>query len=168
MTAVMTMAPNVAELTLDTTTVFMAGSIEMGKAEDWQTRLFKMTSDLPVQYLNPRRDEWDSSWEQSVHNEKFVEQVKWELERLKNLKHSGHQVFYFDSNTTSPITLMELEFVAADHNVIAVCCPKGYFRKGNVDIVCRQYGIPVVETLEELAQAIREAILADRVSVDVP
>lgn len=156
MTAIMTMAPNPVQLTSGIVpTIFMAGSIEMGKAEDWQNRLFKMTEDLPIQYMNPRRVEWDSLWEQSINNEKFVEQVTWELAYLET---TYFQVFYFDPNTTSPITLMELGMMADKSSVIAVCCPTGYFRKGNVDILCRRNGIPVVETLEELAHAIRETL----------
>ncbi len=45
--------------------VFLAGSIEMGKAEQWQERIVAALSgagDLVI--LNPRRDDWDDSWEQ--------------------------------------------------------------------------------------------------------
>jgi len=45
--------------------LFMGGSIDMGEAEDWQTRLEKdldIFDDLIL--LNPRRDDWDSSWVQ--------------------------------------------------------------------------------------------------------
>ena len=36
-------------------TVFMAGSIDMGKAVDWQQQMFKKTKGLNITYLNPRR-----------------------------------------------------------------------------------------------------------------
>ena len=45
-----------------TPSVFLAGSIEMGAAEDWQARLTHALQDLDVLILNPRRDEWDASW----------------------------------------------------------------------------------------------------------
>lgn len=48
--------------------VFLAGSIEMGQAEPWQTLLEDALADLPVTILNPRRDAWDASWEQSISN----------------------------------------------------------------------------------------------------
>lgn len=155
MTAKMTTAPDDVHVSNSDTSIFMAGSIEMGKAEDWQTKLFKMTEHLPIHYLNPRRHEWDPTWEQCITNNEFVTQVEWELD---NLMKADYQIFYFDPNTSSPITLMELGLAACSINVIAVCCPPGYFRKGNVDIVCRMYGIPVVETLEELAQSIKKVI----------
>lgn len=37
-------------------TVFLAGSIEMGKAEMWQERLAKEVADMDVVLYNPRRD----------------------------------------------------------------------------------------------------------------
>lgn len=138
--------------------VFMAGSIEMGLAEPWQDRLVNMTSDLDLTFLNPRRTEWDSTWEQSIHNAKFFEQVSWELAGLET---SEAIVFYFDPATKSPITLMELGLVAGRScedpllSQIIVCCPTGFWRKGNVDIVCNRYSIPVVDSLEGIADWLR-------------
>ena len=45
-------------------TVFLAGSIEMGKAVDWQTQIEnelkdKLDGDTVVTLYNPRRDDWD-------------------------------------------------------------------------------------------------------------
>lgn len=51
--------------------VFLAGSIEMGEAEDWQAQVVKELSDYTI--LNPRRGDWDSSWEQSINNPHFKE-----------------------------------------------------------------------------------------------
>jgi hypothetical protein len=141
---------------LELTTIFMAGSIEMGKAVDWQTELFNRTSDLPIRYLNPRRDDWDSSWKQEIDNPQFNDQVTWELNGLMKL--SEYQIFVFDPATISPITLLELGLVAPDGGVIGVVCPTGYFRKGNVDIVCKFYKVPVVETIAELEQLIRNKL----------
>jgi hypothetical protein len=56
--------------------VSLAGSIEMGKAEDWQQKVSKELSEFDeINILNPRRDDWDNSWEQSINNQKFKEQV---------------------------------------------------------------------------------------------
>lgn len=63
--------------------VFLAGSIEMGAAENWQGQFEKSLSDLDVLILNPRRDEWDASWEQTIENKLFREQVEWELAGLE-------------------------------------------------------------------------------------
>jgi hypothetical protein len=47
---------------------------------------------------------------------------------------------YFDPNTLSPISLLELGLHAKSGKLI-VCCPEGFYRKGNVDIVCQNFGI---------------------------
>jgi hypothetical protein len=130
--------------------IFLAGSIEMGKAIDWQT---KITEDLIEKFsniyiVNPRRKDWDSSWKQEIENKQFNEQVTWELSNIEN---SSIVMYYFDKETQSPITLAELGIAAGKFPEKAVViCPKGYFRKGNVDIICDRYGIAQVDTLEEL------------------
>ncbi len=125
--------------------VFLAGSIEMGAAEDWQVRVTEALKEWgkPVHIMNPRRDDWDSSWEQSIDNLQFKEQVDWELDYLD----TTHVIFlYFDPNTKSPISLLELGLHINSGRLI-VCCPPGFWRKGNVDIVCTRAGIPVYDTL---------------------
>lgn len=156
MSSTMIKAPNKVPQADLFPTIFMAGSIEMGKATDWQTELFEATKHLGIRYLNPRRDDWDSSWVQEITNSQFREQVEWELDGLMKL--SDYQIFVFDPNTTSPITLMELGMCAWDDSVIGVVCPSGYFRKGNVDILCHRFDIPVVETLPELIYLIAERL----------
>jgi len=126
--------------------VFLAGSIEMGKAIDFQRMIIEASNHVPYIFYNPRRDDWDSSWEPVKENEKFREQVEWELDALEA---ADVILMYFDPKTISPISLLELGIFSHKHKMI-ICCPKGYFRKGNIDIVCERYGIPQVDTLEEL------------------
>ena len=85
--------------------VFLAGSIEMGAAEDWQDRIAREMQDLDVTFLNPRRDNWDSSWTQSIDNPQFRQQVEWELDALERCDIIA---CYIDPTTKSPITLMEI------------------------------------------------------------
>lgn len=140
--------------------VFLGGSIEMGKAIDWQKSLVKDLDDEPIIILNPRRKDWDASWEQSIKNKNFRKQVEWELNALDA---ADIVVFYFDPNTMSPITLLELGIQAeqaqyqSDKSVI-VCCPDGYWRKGNVEIVCKRYGIKLVKDYDALLKAIKKTI----------
>ena len=47
-------------------TVFLAGSIEMGNADNWQEKATKTFIDKGWIVFNPRRDDWDSSWEQKI------------------------------------------------------------------------------------------------------
>lgn len=140
-------APNSIKGT--TNRVFLAGSIEMGKAIDWQTQIVEKCKDLDVTFFNPRRDDWDSSWEQKITNDKFREQVEWELEALEQ---ADIIVIYIDPKTTSPITLLELGLFSYKNMV--VCCPEGFYRKGNVDIVCDWAAVPMVENIDGLVEYI--------------
>jgi hypothetical protein len=130
------------------TSIFLAGSIEMGIAEKWQDRIVRELSGLPAVLFNPRRESWDISWKQGLDNPKFVEQVNWELDALDE---ADIILVYIDPNTKSPITLMELG-IHAKSNKMIVCCPEGFWRKGNVDIVCQRYNIPCVENLSDLIE----------------
>ena len=137
------------------TTVFLAGSIEMGKAVDWQTQIEnklkeKLTGDQIVTRYNPRRDDWDSSWEQKMENDNFREQVEWELNALEE---ADKIVVYIDPETKSPITLMEIG-LHAKSGKMCVCCPEGFYRKGNIDVTCNKYDIPVVDDVDGLIEFI--------------
>ena len=59
------------------TKIFLAGSIEMGTAEDWQSKVIKELETYKGYIFNPRRDDWDSSWVQDINNSQFFEQVTW-------------------------------------------------------------------------------------------
>ncbi len=131
--------------------IFLAGSIEMGKAEDWQQKVITAVSDFEKVIYNPRRENWDSTWAQTIENPKFKEQVRWELESLEN---SDLIVMNFTPDTMSPISLMEFGLYARSGKMV-VYCPEGFWRKGNVDVVCEMYNIPQVEKFEELITLIK-------------
>jgi hypothetical protein len=139
-------------VTFSTPSVFLAGSIEMGKAIDWQQEVINQLTNAQWNgvVLNPRRPDWDSSWEQKIENPQFRGQVEWELEGLEK---ATLIVFYFAPNTYSPITMLELGLHAPNKKCV-VCCPEGFWRKGNIDIVCAKYGVPQVHAIEELTKAI--------------
>ena len=126
-------------------TVFLAGSIEMGLAEDWQKLAEEALQDSAVTIFNPRRNDWDSNWEQRAHNPQFSHQVNWEMDRLKE---AGHVLMHLAPGTKSPISLLELGLHAADGKLLIVC-PDGFWRKGNVEIVCQRYGIWMYESLSD-------------------
>lgn len=134
--------------------VFFGGSIDQGRAIDWQADLAGRIADMSVTVLNPRREKWDAGLEQDISDPVFREQVEWELDALEA---SDLVIFYFAPGSQSPITLMELGLYAKSGKVV-VCCPKGFWRRGNIQIVCRRYDIPLVETLVGLEREIRERI----------
>ncbi len=124
--------------------IFLAGSIEMGVAEDWQSYVAKRMEQFDCTIFNPRRTEWDSSWKQEQRQDQFNEQVNWEMNYLDQSK----IIFmYLSPETKSPISLLELGLHAASGKMIVVC-PDGFWRKGNVEIVCARYGIPMYEDIE--------------------
>lgn len=137
--------------------IFLAGSIEMGKAEMWQDEVVEFLTrknyDKDIVILNPRRDNWDPSWEQSIENEKFKFQVNWEL---NGLDHCDILFFYFQPGTISPVTMFELGYCI--NNEPIVVCPEGFHRKGNIDIVCERMGIKVYQNLEDGMNALLDEI----------
>jgi len=64
---------------------------------------------------------------------------------------------WFEPSTKAPITLLELGVHARSGKVI-VGCPPGYWRKGNIEIVCARYGVPLVEEWASFVAAIRRVL----------
>ena len=149
---------SVPELKDSNITIFLGGSIEMGAAENWQDKLCKeFANDDDLIFLNPRRDDWDSSWDQTpVYGTKFYEQVTWELE---NQDMCDIIVYYFDPNTKSPITLLELGSYGTSYtNKVLTCCPDGFWRKGNVVMFCNYHGVKNCNTFSDLISMLKSEI----------
>jgi hypothetical protein len=66
-------------------------------------------------------------------------------------------VLWFDPKTKSPISLLELGLHAQDEKMV-VYCPEGFWRKGNVDIVCERHGIPHYEAESDFLDFLKEFI----------
>ena len=103
-------------------------------------------SELGYTVFNPRRVDWDSSWKQEYENPQFFQQVTWELNALKQ---ADIIVMYFIPDTQSPISLLELGLFA-ESGKLHVVCPQGFWRKGNIEIVCDRYEIPLYDNLQDL------------------
>ncbi len=134
--------------------IFLAGSIENGKAIQWQSQVEKELDRDNIYILNPRRDDWNANWIQSIKNKQFRTQVNWELDGQEC---ADLILMYFDPNTKSPITLLELGLFG-DFIDMIVCCPEGFYRKGNVDIVCKRLGIKQAKDLNELIKMAKKKI----------
>lgn len=130
--------------------IFLAGSIELDTACRWQDMVCNLLQDVDdLAILNPRRDEWDNSWKCSIDNPVFKAQVKWEL---YGIELADDVLFCFDPNTKSPITLLELGLCTKkkDPSRVYVYCPDNFWRKGNVDIVCEEYGFTIIKQLLDI------------------
>ncbi|MFO0561451.1 MAG: nucleoside 2-deoxyribosyltransferase domain-containing protein [Polyangiales bacterium] len=144
-------APEPIDLAPHDHALFLAGSIEQGAAIDWQSVVIDALADVPLTVLNPRRAQWDSTWPQSASDPRFREQVQWELTALER---ANTIALYLDPNTKAPVSLLELGLFARSSKLI-VCCPDGFWRKGNVDIVCERYAIETAATIDALVARAR-------------
>ncbi|KAF3031186.1 hypothetical protein E8E12_000965 [Didymella heteroderae] len=132
--------------------IFLAGSIEMGKAVQWQRQMAAELQDLPVTVCDPRRGHWDPRVTQLAGDPAFKTQVVWELSALEK---ADIICFFLDANTISPVAMMEFGLWASSGRVI-VCCDSRFWRAGNVHLVCERYNVPYVEKFDDLKDAIRE------------
>jgi hypothetical protein len=147
-------APNPFPVDHDHTLIFLGGSIEQDVAKPWQRQVVSMFKKEPdsVVLLNPRRDSWDSTWKNVASNKPFKQQVNWELDALEA---SNAILMYCDPATMSPISLLETGLFARTGQLYVVC-PKGFWCKGNVDIVCERYGIKQFSSITAAVKKIKE------------
>lgn len=139
--------------------IFLAGSIEMGKARHWQDIVVdsfkKQYKDYSKQldwiFFNPYLKDWDNTIGNTIKDKKFYHQVSWEWEHL--LK-SDLVVFNFEPETKSPISMLELGAMASLEKKIVVCCPKKFWKIGNIEFIADYYSIPLVEDLSDIPQHI--------------
>lgn len=151
-------APNyVPNIDLKKVSIFLAGSIEMGSAENWQpvvTKAVESISELGYVF-NPRRLDFQKDAEQKITNPYFAAQVNWELDHIEQ---SDIVFMYLDPFSKSPISLMELGHIVASGKVV-ICCPDGFWRKGNVDVICSRYNIPVFNDLPSATKELKRRIV---------
>lgn len=126
--------------------IFLAGSIDQGGAPDWQNTVIEALADCAVTLLNPRRAVWDEG-----DADTFRAQVEWELDGLER---ADGIVLYLAPGSLAPVSLLELGLHAASGKLI-LCCPEGFWRKGNVDIVARRHAIPQHPDLAALIADLR-------------
>ena len=153
--SILVKAPNSYSKYKDLPKVFLAGSIEMGKATDWQQKVSDALKDFDILILNPRRDDWDSSWKQTIKNKQFRQQVEWELKAMED---ADIIIMNFVGDTKSPITLMELG-LHADNNKLLVSCDPEFWRRGNIEVVCNKYNIPLLDNIETMILSLRGLLL---------
>lgn len=134
--------------------IFLAGSIEMGRAEDWQLKTSEIFNDYDIAFLNPRRDGWDETWTQEKINKEMAHQINWEMDNLDKCNIIFMNIL---PNTKSPITLLELGLYANSKKII-VCCPDGFWRKANVEIVCNRFNIPLYNNFDEATEKLKQMI----------
>lgn len=123
------LVPNSEEIS-----IFLAGSIEMGKAKPWHDAVASQIArrtNQPIAFYNPRRTEdFTPDMEEA--------QIKWEQERLTSC---DYIFMHIQGDTKSPISLLEFgEFIGTGKLFIDV--PKDFYRYNNVVLTAEQAGYP--------------------------
>lgn len=126
----------------------------MGAADDWQSLMVARLADLQIVILNPRRDDWDVTWPQSLNHPGFGAQVEWELDGLDR---ASVIAMWFAPESRAPVTLLELGLTARTGRVI-VGCPAGFWRLGNVEAICQRFDVPLLPDFDAFVEAVRERI----------
>lgn len=144
-------APTPYVLGENVVSIFLAGTIDNGEGEKWHKKVidgFTVNTSLimrPVVFFNPRRDNWNASLKQTKEEPAFLNQVTWELD---NIDRSDIIFFYILKDSKSPITLMELGMVSQLSKNTIVVCEDGFWRRGNVEVLCERNGIPLYSNLD--------------------
>jgi ribosomal protein S18 acetylase RimI-like enzyme len=133
--------------------LFLAGVIDQGKAENWNSRVINALEPYDITILSPRRDDWDPDMEQSVDNPAFREQLVWER---TGLEEADYRTFVWLKDSKGPITLQE-EGKFGDKPGV-VCCEEGYERQGNVDFDALLEGLPIVRSIDELIEHLKQML----------
>ena len=139
--------------------LFLAGTIENNKATLWQKEVVDILNKELVNesllILNPRRDIWTGSLEQTVENLELKKQIEWELQGLEL---ADIIYMHLEKDSKSPISLLELGLFAKS-NKILLNCPDGFYRKANVDIICEQYNIDNIKDYYESIKVLIQRII---------
>ena len=119
--------PEIEDANLFETSVFLAGTIEMGNSVDWQEIAIRRLRTLPINIFNPRRVV-------APDEDKITDQINWELDHIASSKFI---YMFLAGKSVSPISLYELGLLqgglAADKTVV-LCCDTEYTRKMNVKV----------------------------------
>lgn len=127
--------------------IFLAGTIDNGKSIDWQSDLVQEFVEYDVTFLNPRRDVWNSEIKQRLIE--LREQLEWESDNLEN---SDLILMYLLPNSTSVISMAELGEYGRSGKDMIVCCPDGFWRKGNVEFLCEKFNLPLFDNYNEMVK----------------
>ena len=137
--------------------VVLFGTIEKDPINNWASSLSTSLSDLEIQILNPRRDDWDHTWKEDISFAPFRENVEWEMAHAEK---ADVIVLCFRAGSECHITLLELGMHAARYGErIVVCCEEGFHKRGNVEIVCGKFKAACVKTRDELHKVVRQRMV---------
>ena len=124
-------------------TIFLAGSLDLAAARNWQRELVSALGDRELCILSPT----DRDREPTTPRE----QIEWELDGLER---ADLVAMWFPAETIAPITLLELGLTARADKLV-VGCPDGFWRKGNIEAVCSRFCIPLTTSWHAFVAIVR-------------
>lgn len=139
--------------------VFLAGTTTAVDNVDWREKLSASLSEHPITIFNPNRPDWDSTWREDITFAPYREQVLWELD--KQVK-ADLVVVYFHPATVAPISLLEFGLSAQIPDKVIAIAPKGYSKRGNVQIVCQKFGVEFLDNIDKLHEIILNKLSLNR------
>ena len=131
-------------------------------AERWQDVVINNCRDLSGTLLNPRRANWDPTWNQSLDNPHFAGQVAWELEALEQ---ADLIICWLPATAQARISLMEIGLHARRGRLL-IGCAIGFHSRGNVLAVGQRFDVPVLDTLPALVEAAKQRLAPIRIGVN--
>lgn len=136
-------------------TIFLGGTIDMGKSINWQRNISEHLKDFDITILNPRRDDFDESQKQSISNDYFKEQVNWELDGLDI---SDLIIINLLEDSFSPISMIEIGLYIKENKNMFICCPEKFWRKGNIEVLVDRYpeNVTLFDDFYEMQNAVIE------------
>lgn len=137
--------------------IFLAGTIDMGLSTDWQKIIIEFLTaqfgTMPLDIFNPRRKDWDNSWEQSPNHPMFKRQVDWELIYQEK---ADVVLMVLLEGSQSPVSLLELGNLKGKNLLVYV--PEKFYRFGNVEIFCRRNKIASFHDWDDYLIAVRRFV----------
>jgi len=136
------------------TSIFLAGTT--ASSTNWRQTLTTALARMRLTILNPLRPDWDNTWREEASCDQFREQVEWELDMQEQ---ADLVIVYFGPETDAPISLLELGLCARTGMAIVVCHAE-YKRRGNVEILCRKFGLPFLDADENWVGGVVSRVMA--------
>lgn len=141
-----------------TRSIFLAGPTEIPWRAGFIAALRQRLTATNTTIFDPFQPKWDSTWKEDVDRDpRFAAQVAWELTAQDR---ATAVAVFFHADSKAPVSLLELGLCARSGKAVVGCEP-GYWKRGNVQAVCRRYGLPLADSLNGLAdmaaQKLRES-----------
>lgn len=139
-----------------TRSIFLAGPTEIPWRPGFLASLKqRLTAPTNITVFDPFQPRWDSTWKEDVDKDpRFAAQVDWELAAQD--KATAVAVF-FHADSKAPVSLLELGLCARSGKAVVGCEP-GYWKRGNVQAVCRRYGVPLADSMDGLVDLAAEKL----------